>query len=108
MKMSSISVKTMLEVLDRDKNTCQYCGKVGIRINRYKRPAVVENPNNLDIEGKDYNGSGVIKFEIHHLVPQVAGGSDDRDNLKLACRTCNRSWGYLHYLRSLLNSGVRL
>lgn len=106
--MNSISVKTVLEVYDRDKNTCQYCGKVGIRINRYNRLAVVENPNNLDIEGTDYNGSGIIKFEIHHLVPRVAGGSNEPDNLKLACRTCNRQRGYLAYLRTLIKSGVRL
>jgi hypothetical protein len=28
-------------------------------------------------------------LEIEHIVPQAAGGSDDEDNLWLACRLCN-------------------
>lgn len=30
-----------------------------------------------------------FRFEIEHVAPQAAGGSDDVDNLALACRACN-------------------
>jgi 5-methylcytosine-specific restriction endonuclease McrA len=30
-------------------------------------------------------------LEIDHLVPTGAGGSDDEDNLWLACRACNNA-----------------
>ena len=29
------------------------------------------------------------KFSIEHIVPRVAGGSDEADNLALACQECN-------------------
>ncbi len=32
-------------------------------------------------------------FEIDHVVPVVAGGTDDPANLCVACETCNRSKG---------------
>ena len=34
-----------------------------------------------------------IRFTIDHVVPQSAGGSDDADNLALACRNCNERRG---------------
>ncbi len=30
-----------------------------------------------------------FRFEIEHIRPQAAGGSDESDNLALACRSCN-------------------
>src|SRR5215831_15119567 len=30
-----------------------------------------------------------IRFTIDHILPQSAGGSDDAENLALACRNCN-------------------
>ena len=32
----------------------------------------------------------VVPFEMDHIVPVSAGGSDELDNLCLACPTCNR------------------
>lgn len=32
-------------------------------------------------------------FEIEHVIPRAAGGSDDIENLKLAHRSCNRAKG---------------
>jgi 5-methylcytosine-specific restriction endonuclease McrA len=29
------------------------------------------------------------KLEIEHIIPKAAGGTDDEDNLWLACRLCN-------------------
>ena len=34
-----------------------------------------------------------IRFTIDHILPQSAGGSDDPDNLALACRNCNERRG---------------
>jgi len=29
------------------------------------------------------------KLEIEHIIPRATGGTDDEDNLWLACRLCN-------------------
>jgi hypothetical protein len=34
-----------------------------------------------------------VRFTIDHILPQSAGGSDDVDNLALACRNCNERRG---------------
>lgn len=34
-----------------------------------------------------------IRFTIDHILPQSVGGSDDIDNLALACRNCNERRG---------------
>src|SRR5215467_342956 len=34
-----------------------------------------------------------VRFTIDHVLPQPAGGSDDADNLALACRNCNERRG---------------
>jgi hypothetical protein len=34
-----------------------------------------------------------VRFTIDHVLPQSAGGSDDVDNLALACRNCNERRG---------------
>lgn len=48
------------KAFERDNFTCQYCGQVG----------------------------GIL--EADHVVPFSRGGTDDIDNLKTACRKCNR------------------
>ena len=48
-------------VFKRDNYTCQYCGKVG------------------------------EKLEADHIIPFSKGGSDDLENLTTSCRKCNRS-----------------
>ncbi len=90
----SIPIAIRWEVIERDDCTCQYCGKKGTFVYRYSKPAVVENPNNIDIREVDfYNGSDVIAFEMDHVVPVSKGGKMSSDNLVLACRYCNRSKG---------------
>lgn len=44
-------------------------------------------------EGKKcfYCGADLIAFEIDHFIPRSKGGSDDWENLRLACFRCNRS-----------------
>lgn len=48
-------------VLDRDGWVCQSCGKL--------------------LEGSDAT--------VDHIVPVIAGGSDEHDNLVAMCRLCN-------------------
>uniref|UniRef100_A0A7C2P1L8 HNH endonuclease n=1 Tax=Schlesneria paludicola TaxID=360056 RepID=A0A7C2P1L8_9PLAN len=31
-----------------------------------------------------------VRFTVDHVTPQSAGGSDDAENLALACRNCNK------------------
>ena len=85
-------------VIERDKATCQYCGKIGTIIHRYGKRMVVEAvaPFDPDIrsDGQEfYNGPGVTPFEIDHIIPVVKGGLNLVDNLILSCRTCNRKKG---------------
>jgi len=90
-KRKSLSIKTRLFVIKRDHNTCQYCGKVGVPIFRYGKPAVVENPKKVDIlPYKNYNGKDVIPFEIDHIISVYLGGDNSVENLALSCRRCNK------------------
>lgn len=63
-RMYNINVKEwyriIKDVFKRDNYTCQYCGKVG------------------------------GKLEADHIIPFSKGGTDDMDNLVTACRKCNR------------------
>jgi hypothetical protein len=50
-------------VAERADHRCEYC----------RAPEIVFN----------------FSFEVEHIVPQAHGGTDDLDNLALACRACN-------------------
>jgi 5-methylcytosine-specific restriction endonuclease McrA len=52
------------QVIDRDNWTCQYCGA-----------SELESPH------------------CDHIVPLIAGGTNDLDNLACACRECNTGKG---------------
>ena len=73
----SIPVALLVEVIERDQCTCQYCGKWGELTNRYARPAVVENPTGrwLPVFGS-YNGDDVVAFHIDHIIPISKGGEN--------------------------------
>ena len=45
----------------------------------------------------------VITMEIDHIIPQVAGGKTDSNNLCLACVSCNNFKGPNRILRPLRN-----
>ena len=94
--MSYITVETRKAVYERDKYTCQYCGKVGTLIYRFGRICVVENPNNVSMKSShgSYNGRDVIPFQIDHIIPVCYGGKSTLENLKLSCRKCNMKKGY--------------
>src|ERR1700728_1690255 len=58
--------KTKREVFERDKGFCQYCEQ------------------DLLLSRTAYGG-----HQIDHVVARAKGGSDELNNLKLACATCN-------------------
>ncbi|MBD2486647.1 HNH endonuclease [Aulosira sp. FACHB-615] len=48
-------------------------------------------------------------LEIEHIVPKAAGGTDDEENLWLACRLCNSYKGIQAYAKDpITNSKVKL
>ena len=61
-RRKSISKKTRFMLFKRDAFTCQYCGRTP--------------PN--------------ITLEIDHIIPVKSGGTNDEDNLIVACFDCNR------------------
>jgi hypothetical protein len=60
--MSRISYEMRQHVTDRAKGLCEYCQTAQII---------------------------VVTMEVDHIIPQVAGGETDLDNLCLVCRGCN-------------------
>lgn len=54
--------KLRWEILERDKFTCQYCGR----------------------------SSPDVKLEVDHKMALCDGGTDDKDNLVCSCYACNR------------------
>lgn len=59
-RRGSLSEYLRTEIFNRDGSVCRYCG---------------------DAEGP---------HEIDHIVPVSLGGTDDRSNLCVSCRRCNR------------------
>lgn len=64
MGRSPISKEIQALVRDRAKGLCEYCHAV--KMWQY------------------------VRFTIDHVIPQVRGGSDNLENLALACFNCNR------------------
>ncbi len=62
--MSYISAKVRKRVRQRARNRCEYC---------LSQQDLVNSP-----------------FQIDHFIPIAHGGSDDEDNLCLACEMCNQ------------------
>jgi len=49
------------------------------------------------------------RFDIDHIQPRSLGGSDDLDNLALACRRCNlRRYNFTQWIDPLTQSSERL
>lgn len=61
---TGISQKLRFEIFQRDKFTCQYCGRT-----------------------KD---GDKVKLELDHIVPVSKGGTDEINNLTTSCRDCNQ------------------
>lgn len=65
---------------------CAYCGEMGEVewLPRRRRPAW-----HSTVEEKVLPSTVYFEHHIEHVVPVVAGGSDDVENLTLACPPCN-------------------
>lgn len=61
-----------LKTLERDKFTCQDCGKKD-ELDKYK----------------GWEKSGDTILEIHHIKPKNAGGTSELDNLITLCKGCH-------------------
>tara|TARA_R100001244_G_scaffold2541_1_gene3922 strand:- start:5821 stop:6303 length:483 start_codon:yes stop_codon:yes gene_type:complete len=54
------------------------------------RQAIIER----DGQRCRYCGGETGPFQIDHIVPFVRGGTDDHENLTVACKPCNQSKGF--------------
>ena len=59
-----IGSQTRAEVRERARNACEYCGL-------------------------PQDDSPLAALHIEHIIPRIHGGSDDLENLALACIDCN-------------------
>jgi hypothetical protein len=59
-----VGARTRAQVRERAQNTCEYCHL-------------------------HQNDSPLAALHIEHVVPKIHGGTDDPDNLALACIDCN-------------------
>jgi len=70
----SISPQLRNEILERNGFTCQQCG------------AAAGDPD-------PYTPGRKVRLHVDHIVPIAQGGTDDRDNLRALCSTCNQGRG---------------
>ncbi len=95
MKKKTIPKALRRQVIERDKKTCQYCGKKaeyweyngGGILNLY-----MKRPHHINQRSWDWYDTE--PFEIDHVIPEFLGGEMTIENLKLSCRYCNRSKGW--------------
>lgn len=67
----TISPQLRNEILERNGFTCRQCG------------AAAGDPD-------PYNPGRKIRLHVDHIKPISQGGTDDRDNLRALCSTCNQ------------------
>jgi len=67
----NISPRLRTEILERNGFTCQQCGSGAGDIDQY-------NPGRR------------VRLHVDHIIPIEQGGTDDRDNLRALCSTCNQ------------------
>lgn len=66
-KIGSVTKKLREEILMRDNWTCQNCKK-SIGQTKLQQPS---------------------DFHIDHIIPRSKGGSNEKDNLQVLCKSCN-------------------
>ena len=67
----NISPQLRAEILERNGFTCQQCGA---------------GAGDLD----SYDLGRKVRLHVDHIIPISQGGTDDRDNLRALCSTCNQ------------------
>lgn len=67
----SISPQLRAEILERNGFTCQQCGSAAGDPDPY-------------VPGRK------VRLHVDHIIPISQGGTDDRDNLRALCSTCNQ------------------
>jgi 5-methylcytosine-specific restriction endonuclease McrA len=67
----SISPQLRNDILERNGFTCQQCG------------SGAGDPD-------PYNPGRKVRLHVDHIIPISQGGTDDRDNLRALCSTCNQ------------------
>ena len=68
-------------VIDRDGKRCFYCRRVTQRLRRSRGGKLPSDTATLD-----------------HVIPKSEGGSNDTENLVLACTECNRRRGTCDFI----------
>lgn len=104
MKKKAISAWLKNKIHDRDKYTCQICGKKADKIIQgrayefnplYEKEFLLkelEYQQKMKGHRKSIMDIDIyVSFDIDHIIPEVNGGPTIEDNLRLACRGCNRS-----------------
>jgi 5-methylcytosine-specific restriction endonuclease McrA len=95
-KKKNIPLKIKSYIAVRDNGICQICGKIGeLKPTYFGYMAFEKIPAWYCHDKGAVSGiyPNLMSFEIDHIHPESAGGTLDLENLRLACRSCNRSKG---------------
>lgn len=49
-----------------------------------------------------------LKYHVDHIVPLIAGGSNDRSNLQILCQPCNNSKSSKDQIEFMQSRGMLL
>ncbi len=98
-KKKPIPLKTRSYITIRDNGICQICGKIGFLKSTYFGYMAYEKAPAWSSKGMGGTSAiypGYLSFEIDHIKPEWAGGEQGLENLRLVCKSCNRSKGKKH------------
>lgn len=104
--------RVKLELLDANAGrvACAYCGYrfSRVAVERLEGRSAEEPPlpPTVDIAAPRGLVSKDLLIEIDHVVPVAQGGSNDLDNLRLACGWCNRNKHALSSIGDLASSPI--
>lgn len=92
------------QIIIKQGAKCYLCQVQGVPISRFNKWRVVIPDEYYPVEPwQKWNGKVKLTFHIDHIKPVCVGGTNDPDNLRLACPTCN---GKNHYLRYMVEHGI--
>src|SRR4051812_24462626 len=96
-KKKQIPLKLKSYIAVRDNGICQICGKIGELKPTYFGYMAFEKAPAWAVKDGSGATSGIYhgywSFEIDHIKPEFIGGELIIENLRLACKSCNRSKG---------------